>query len=99
MNAFINFSKPLVALVNGPCIGIAFTVLGLFDMIMASDKATFYAPFTQLALSPEGCSSYTFPKIMGPIRVLTSLLLLILINLVNNCLQIRLLIFFCSTRE
>ena len=29
-------------------------------------RATFHIPFTALALTPEACSSYTFPKILGP---------------------------------
>jgi len=65
VSSFINFKKPLVAVVNGPAIGIAATTLGLCDRIFACDRAYFKTPFAELGQSPEGCSSFVFPRIMG----------------------------------
>ncbi|XP_033104319.1 enoyl-CoA delta isomerase 2, mitochondrial-like isoform X2 [Anneissia japonica] len=65
VSAFIDFPKPLIGLVNGPAVGVSVTTLGLFDVVYCTDKATFVTPFSALGQSPEGCSSYVFPKIMG----------------------------------
>ena len=65
VQSFIDHPKPLIALVQGPAVGIAVTTLGLCDVVYCSDRATFHTPFSSLGQSPEGCSAAIFPRTMG----------------------------------
>ena len=38
VDAFIDFPKPIIGIVNGPAIGIGCTLLGLLDVVYASDR-------------------------------------------------------------
>ncbi|KAG7272087.1 LOW QUALITY PROTEIN: hypothetical protein CRUP_002904, partial [Coryphaenoides rupestris] len=63
--AFIHFKKPIVVAVNGPALGLGASILPLCDVVWASEKAWFQTPCAALRLTPYGCSSYTFPQILG----------------------------------
>ncbi len=62
---FLSFPKPILVAVNGPAIGASVTSATLCDAIIASENATFSTPFAKLGVTPEGCSSVLFPKLVG----------------------------------
>jgi len=62
---FLDFPKPIIIAANGPAIGACVTSASLCDAIVASELATFLTPFARLGVTPEGCSSVHFPRIMG----------------------------------
>lgn len=59
------YPKVLIAAVHGASIGWGCTQLFNFDLVYAHPKAFFQTPFTALGFTPEGQSSWTFPKVMG----------------------------------
>lgn len=62
---FLDFPKPILVAINGPAIGASVTSATLCDGIIASELATFSTPFTALGVTPEGCSSIHFARLMG----------------------------------
>jgi len=64
-DVFLDFPKPILVAVNGPAIGASVTSATLCDGIVASENATFSTPFAALGVTPEGCSSVLFSRLMG----------------------------------
>ncbi|MBX3181137.1 MAG: enoyl-CoA hydratase/isomerase family protein [Polyangiaceae bacterium] len=63
--ALAGCQKPLVALVQGQAVGMGVTLLPYFDLVYASDQATFACPFVKLGLVLEFGSSFSLPRLIG----------------------------------
>ncbi|KAK2589100.1 hypothetical protein KPH14_001926 [Odynerus spinipes] len=74
IKSLATFNKPIVAGVQGAAIGLGVTMLPLFDLVIASDKATFSTPYGKLGQIAEGAAVFTLSHILG--SAITSELLL-----------------------
>ena len=55
----------MLAAVNGPAIGLGFTILAHCDLVLVAESARLRVPFAEMGVPPEAASSYLFPVLMG----------------------------------
>jgi enoyl-CoA hydratase/carnithine racemase len=63
--AFVQFPKPLIAAINGPSYGFGFTVTLTCDIRLASERAKFSCAFVRIGVTPEFCSTFFLPRLIG----------------------------------
>jgi 2-(1,2-epoxy-1,2-dihydrophenyl)acetyl-CoA isomerase len=63
--AFIQYPKPMIAAINGPAYGFGFTVTLTCDIRLASERAEFSCAFVRIGVTPEFCSTYFLPRLIG----------------------------------
>jgi enoyl-CoA hydratase/carnithine racemase len=57
--------KPVIAAVNGPAVGIGASMTLPADIRLASTAARMGFVFTRRGISPDGCSSWLLPRLVG----------------------------------
>lgn len=75
MMQMVHATKPIIAAVAGPAVGIGTTLLLHCDLVYAADNAKFSMPFSQLGLCPEFASSLLLQQDAGFRRAAEKLML------------------------
>jgi enoyl-CoA hydratase/carnithine racemase len=58
-------TKPVIAAINGPAVGVGITMTLPMDIRLASEEARMGFVFTLRGIVPEACSSWFLPRIVG----------------------------------
>lgn len=63
--AIYDCPKPVIAAINGAAVGIGATMTLAMDIRMVSEKARIGFVFNKIGITPEACSSWFLPRIVG----------------------------------
>ena len=63
-------SKPVIAAINGPAVGIGATMTLPMDVRLASESARIGFVFARRGIVPEACSSWFLPRVVGISRAM-----------------------------
>jgi enoyl-CoA hydratase/carnithine racemase len=63
-------TKPVIAAINGPAVGVGITMMLPADVRIASDRAKFGFVFARRGIVPEACSSWFLPRVVGISRAM-----------------------------
>jgi enoyl-CoA hydratase/carnithine racemase len=58
-------TKPVIAAINGPAVGVGITMTLPMDIRLAAEGAKIGVVFTRRGIVPEACSSWFLPRIVG----------------------------------
>jgi enoyl-CoA hydratase/carnithine racemase len=58
-------NKPVIGAINGAAVGIGATMTCAMDIRLASEKARIGFVFGKIGITPEACSSWFLPRIVG----------------------------------
>jgi enoyl-CoA hydratase/carnithine racemase len=63
-------TKPVIAAINGPAVGVGITMTLPMDVRLAAEGAKIGFVFTRRGIVPEACSSWFLPRIVGISRAM-----------------------------
>jgi len=63
--AIFDCKKPVIAAINGAAVGIGATMTCAMDIRLASEKARIGFVFNKIGITPEACSTWFLPRIVG----------------------------------